>query len=206
MDITALVMAGGKGTRMGLNTEKPMIPFLNKHLIDYVVTAINQSKHVKTFYIVTSNNTPNTEQHCKNMGWNILHTDANGYHDDLKQAAHKANLTGPILTMPSDVPAITGKFLDKVINEFEQCQKEFLAVFVPIQKRLDLGLSISSTDEYKGTLYAVSGINIVNGTKIQENNKIETSAIITEETEVLLNINTQKDIQIAKKLIDTTTH
>jgi adenosylcobinamide-phosphate guanylyltransferase len=206
MDITAIVMAGGKGTRMGLPAEKPMLPFLGKPLIDYVVAAINQSKQVTTFYIVTSNNTPNTEQHCKNMGWNILHTDANGYHDDLKQAARKANLTGPILTMPSDVPAITGNFLDKVIGEFEQCQKDFLAVFVPIQKRLDLGLSISSTDEYKGVWYAVSGINIINGTKIQENNKIETSAIITEETEVLLNINTQKDIEIAQKLItDTTT-
>jgi len=198
-------MAGGKGSRMGLSTEKPMIPFKGKHLIDYIIAAINQSKQVTAFYIVTSSNTPNTEQHCKNMGWNILHTDAKGYHDDLRQAAHKANLTGPILTMPSDVPAITGKFLDKVVCEFEQCNKDFLAVFVPIQKRLDLGLSISSTDEYKGVWYAVSGINIINGKKIHEKGKIETSAIITEEIEVLLNINTQKDIEIAKKLLDTTT-
>jgi adenosylcobinamide-phosphate guanylyltransferase len=194
-------MAGGKGTRMGLNIEKPMFSFKGKHLIDYVVTAIDQSKHITTFYVVTSNNTPNTEQHCKNRGWNILHTNAKGYHDDLKQAANKANLIGPILTMPSDVPAITGKFLDKVVCEFEQCGKDFLAVFVPIQKRLDLGLSISSTDEYKGVLYAVSGINIVNGTKIQKDGKIETSAIITEETEVLLNVNTLKDIEIAQQLI-----
>lgn len=198
-------MAGGKGSRMGLSTEKPMIPFKGNHLIDYIIAAINQSKQVTAFYIVTSSNTPNTEQHCKNMGWNILHTDAKGYHDDLRQAAHKANLTGPILTMPSDVPAITGKFLDKVVCEFEQCNKDFLAVFVPIQKRLDLGLSISSTDEYKGVWYAVSGINIINGKKIHEKGKIETSAIITEEIEVLLNINTQKDIEIAKKLLDTTT-
>lgn len=205
MGIAALVMAGGKGTRMGLPTEKPMIPFLGKHLIDYVVEAINQSKQITTFYIVTSNNTPNTEQHCKNMKWNILHTDAKGYHDDLRQAARRANLADSILTMPSDVPAITGKFLDKVVYEFKQCEKDFLAVFVPIQKRLDLGLSISSTDEYKGVLYAVSGINIVNGTKIQESGKIESSAIITEETEVLLNINTQKDIEIAQKLITTKT-
>ena len=194
-------MAGGKGSRMGLTIEKPMLPFLGKPLIDYVVAAINQAKHVTTFYIVTSNNTPNTEQHCKNMGWNILHTNAKGYHEDLKQATKEANLTGAILTMPSDVPAITGKFLDKVIYEFEQCEKDFLAVFVPIQKRLEAGLSISSTDEYKGTWYAVSGINIINGTKIQKDGKIETSAIITEETEVLLNINTLKDVEIAQKLI-----
>jgi GTP:adenosylcobinamide-phosphate guanylyltransferase len=140
------------------------------------------------------------------MNWKIIHTDAKGYHDDLKQAVRKTNLTGPVLTMPSDVPAITGAFLDKVVCEFEQCGKDFLAVFVPIKKRLDLDLSISSTDEYQGVWYAVSGINIINGTMIQKDGKIETSALITEETEVLLNINTLKDVEIAQKIINANTH
>jgi len=41
----------------------------------------------------------------------------------------------------------------------------------------------------------------VNGARIHEEGKIETSAIITEETEVLLNINTLKDLEIAEKII-----
>jgi adenosylcobinamide-phosphate guanylyltransferase len=206
MGITALIMAGGKGTRMGLTVEKPMLPFLGKPLIDYVVVAISQAKDITDFYVVTSSNTPNTEQHCKNMNWKFIHTDAKGYHDDLKQAVYMVHLTGPVLTMPSDVPAITGLFLDKVVYNFEQCGKDFLAVFVPIQKRLDLGLSISSTDEYKGVWYAVSGINVINGAMIQKDGKIETSALITEETEVLLNINTLKDVEIAQKIINTPAH
>jgi adenosylcobinamide-phosphate guanylyltransferase len=201
MGITALVMAGGKGSRMGLPVEKPMLPFLGKPLIDYVVSAINQTKNIVDFYVVTSSNTPNTEQHCKNLNWKIIHTNARGYHDDLKQATRQANLVGPVLTMPSDVPAITGVFLDKVVCEFKQCGKDFLAVFVPIEKRLSLGLSISSTDEYMGVWYAVSGINIINGAMIQKDGKIETSALITEETEVLLNINTLKDVEIAQKIL-----
>ncbi|MCL2289074.1 MAG: NTP transferase domain-containing protein [Candidatus Bathyarchaeota archaeon] len=200
MGITAIVMAGGKGSRMGLPVEKPMLPFFGKPLIDYAIAAISQAKNITDFYIVTSNNTPNTEQHCKNMNWKTIHTNAKGYHDDLKQAVRSTKLTGPILTMPSDVPAVTGAFLDKVVCEFEQCGKDFLAVFVPIKKRLDLGLSISSTDEYNGTWYAVSGINIINGAMIQKDGKIETSALITEETDVLLNINTQKDVEIAQKI------
>jgi len=199
-------MAGGKGTRMGITVEKPMLPFLGKPLIDYVIAAVNQAKNITDFYVVTSSNTPNTEQHCKNMDWQFIRTDAKGYHDDLKQVVRKINLTGPVLTMPSDVPAITSFFLDKVVCEFEQCGKDFLAVFVPIQKRLDLGLSISSTDEYNGVWYAVTGINVINGTLTQKDGKIETSALITEETEVLLNINTLKDVEIAKKIMNTTTH
>ena len=46
---------------------------------------------------------------------------------------------------------------------------------------------------------AVSGVNVINGAKIQGEGKIETSAIIAEETEVLLNINTTKDLEIAEK-------
>jgi GTP:adenosylcobinamide-phosphate guanylyltransferase len=34
MDITALIMAGGKGSRMGLPVEKPMLTFMGKPLID----------------------------------------------------------------------------------------------------------------------------------------------------------------------------
>ncbi len=178
-----------------------MLPFLGNPLIDWVAKAISEAKNVSQFFVVTSANTPETEKHCLEKGWQILHTDARGYHNDLKQAVSKANLTGPILTMPSDVPAITGQFLDRVVNEFERCGKDFLAVFVPIKSRQDLGLSISSTDEYKGEWYAVSGINVINGVKIQGEGKIETSAIITEETEVLLNVNTLKDIEIAQKML-----
>jgi len=201
MKVPTLIMAGGKGKRMGLPVEKPLLPFLGKPLIDWVAEAVESATKVSEFYVVTSGNTPETEKHCKTKGWKILHTNAKGYHDDLKQAVHDADLTGAILTIPADVPAVTGKFLDKVISAFEASGKDFLAVFVPIEKRERLGLSISSTDEYKGVLYAVSGVNIITGAKIQEKGKVETSAIITEEIEVLLNINTLKDLEVAEKIM-----
>lgn len=201
MKIPALIMAGGRGSRMGLPTEKPMLPFMGKPLIDWVAQAILDAQKVSEFYVITSANTPKTEEHCKSMGWKTVHTGAKGYHDDLKQAVTKLGWMGPILTLPSDVPAITGPILDRVVSEFEANGKDFLAVFVPIQKRLDLGLSISSTDEYKGTWYAVSGVNIINGAKILGEGKIETAALITEETEVVLNVNTTKDFEIAQRLL-----
>ena len=204
MKIPALIMAGGKGSRMGLPVEKPLLSFLGKPLIEWVTKAVASATKISEFCVVTSGNTPKTEKFCKNKGWKVLHTEAKGYHDDLKQAVHDAGLTGAILTMPSDVPAVTGKFLDKVISSFEASGKDFLAVFVPIETRQRLGLSISSTDEYKGVWYAVSGVNIITGAKIQERKRIETSALITEETEVLLNVNTLKDVEIAEKMMRET--
>jgi adenosylcobinamide-phosphate guanylyltransferase len=199
MKVPALIMAGGKGKRMGLPFEKPLLPFLGKLLIDWVAEAVASSEKVSEFYVVTSENTPQTEKHCQNKKWKVLHTDARGYHNDLKQATQLADLMGPVLTVPADSPAITGKFLDKIITQFEACGKDFYAVFVPIRAREGLGLSVDSTDEYKGECYGVSGVNIVNGAKIQLEGKIETNAIITTEVEVLLNINTIKDLEIAEK-------
>ncbi len=198
MKVPALIMAGGRGSRMGLPTEKPMLPFMGKPLLDWVAAAVLEASKVSEFYVITSSNTPNTERHCLERGWKVVHTDAKGYHDDLKQAIRKLGWTGPVLTMPSDVPAITGPILDRVVAEFEGCGKDYLAVFVPIEKRQALGLSISSTDEFKGVWYAVSGVNIINGTKTLEAGKIETSAIITEEVEVVLNVNTTKDFEVAE--------
>jgi adenosylcobinamide-phosphate guanylyltransferase len=201
MKVPALIMAGGKGKRMGLPVEKPLLPFLGKPLIDWVVEAVISAAKVSEFYVVTSENTPETEKRCRSKGWKFLRTEAKGYHDDLKQVVHDAGLAGAVLTIPADLPAVTGRFLDKVVSAFEACGKDFLAVFVPIKAREDLGLSVSSTDEYKSVWYAVAGVNIVNGAKMQEEGKIETTAIITEETEVLLNINTLKDLDVAMKIM-----
>ncbi|MDR1993677.1 MAG: NTP transferase domain-containing protein [Nitrososphaerota archaeon] len=201
--VPALIMAGGRGSRMGLATEKPMLPFLGKPLIDWVVRAILSAQKISEFCVITSVNTPKTEKYCIDKGWKVLHTDAKGYHDDLKQAVDCLGWLGPVLTMPSDVPAITGAILDRVIWEFDLCNRDFLAVFVPIEKRQSLELSISSTDEYRGVWYAVSGINIVNGAKILGAGKTETAAIITEEIEVVLNINTPKDLEIATQIVST---
>jgi adenosylcobinamide-phosphate guanylyltransferase len=201
MNVPALIMAGGKGKRMGLPVEKPMLPVLGKPLLDWVVEAVTGTRNVSEFYIVTSENTPETEKRCNQMGWHVLRTDAKGYHQDLKQAVRLVDLKGPVLTIPADLPAVTGEFLDKVIDAFESCGKDFLAVFVPIVVRERLGLSVSSTDEFRGVWHAVSGVNIVDAQKIQEDGKIETDAIITEEVEVLLNINTVKDLEISERIM-----
>lgn len=203
MKVPALIMAGGMGKRIGLPLEKPLLPLLGKPLIDWVAEAVADASNVSEFYVVTSLNTPLTEEHCRRKGWKILRTDANGYHNDLKQATRVANLMGPVLTIPADSPAITGKFLDKVIGLFEECDTDFYAVFVPVAAREALGLSVDSIDEYKGIWHAVSGVNIVNGAKSQTQDKIETRALVTDEVEVLLNINTLKDLEIAEKTMKT---
>jgi adenosylcobinamide-phosphate guanylyltransferase len=200
MKVPALIMAGGKGKRMSLPMEKPLASFLGKPLIDRVLEAVESSKSILTFYVVTSINTPETEKRCQQKGLKVIRTDAKGYHHDLQQAIIEAKLSCPILTISADLPTLTGSFLDKVVTTFEECGKDFLAVFVPIESRESLGLSVSSTDYYEGVLYAVSGVNIINGAKINQE-KIPTGALITHEAEVLFNINTVRDLEISERIV-----
>jgi adenosylcobinamide-phosphate guanylyltransferase len=200
LKVPALIMAGGKSKRIGLAIEKPLLPFLGRPLIEWVVGAVRSSSKISECYVVTSENAPETEKKCLKDGLKVIRTDGRGYHDDLKQAILEAQLRCPVLTIPADLPAVTGEFLDKVITAYESCGKDALAVFVPISTREALELSVSSTDLHMGVLYAVSGVNIINGAKILEE-KIDTSAIITGEIEVLLNINTLKDLDIAEKIM-----
>ena len=201
MRIPALIMAGGKGTRIGLAVEKPLLPFLGKPLIEWVVEAVKSAEKISEFYVVTSRNAGKTEQKCLKDGLKVIRTDGKGYHDDLKQAILAAQLSGAVLTMPADLPAVTGRFLDKVVTAYQKCGKDALAVFVPISTRETLELSVSSTDEHKGVWHAVSGVNVINCARIRDEGKIDTDAIVTDEVEVLLNINTLKDLAIAERIM-----
>jgi adenosylcobinamide-phosphate guanylyltransferase len=199
MKVPALIMAGGRGKRICSDIEKPLLSVQGRLLIERVVNAAKSAKNISEIYIITSGNTPQTEKKCIKDGLNILRTDGKGYHNDLKQAILEGKMNFPVLTMPADLPALTGKFIDKIIEIFEKKGKNALAVFVPLEKREKMELSVSSKDEFEGVLYAVSGVNIINGKKILSEGKIDTAAYITDEIEVLFNINTQKDLDIAEK-------
>jgi adenosylcobinamide-phosphate guanylyltransferase len=200
MRIPALIMAGGKGKRLGLKTEKPLVLCLGRPLIDWVVEAVLSAKKISEIIVATSPNTPETEKKCVANGLKVVRTEGKGYHDDLRQVILEAKLHCPLLTIPTDLPALTGEFLDKTVFAFERTRKDALAVFVPIKRREELGLSVDSTDKHEGIEYAVSGVNIINGAKILET-KLNTDAIVTEEIEAALNVNTLKDLEIAEKIL-----
>jgi GTP:adenosylcobinamide-phosphate guanylyltransferase len=71
---------------------------------------------------------------------------------------------------------------------------------VPVKKREELKLSASSTYDYEGVAYVISGVNLINGAKILEK-KLNECAVITEEIEATLNVNTLKDLDTAEKIV-----
>lgn len=58
MGLTALVMAGGKGSRMRLAEEKPLIKVCGKPVIQYVIAALCKAKSIDSIVVATTKCTP----------------------------------------------------------------------------------------------------------------------------------------------------
>ncbi|MEM2420019.1 MAG: NTP transferase domain-containing protein [Candidatus Bathyarchaeia archaeon] len=202
MTFTALIMAGGRGKRFGSSVEKPLALFMGKPLITWVVEAVQASSKISNFYVVTSPNTPETEAKCLREGLRVIRTDGKGYHEDLKQAIIASRLYHPVLTVSSDLPALTGKFLDKVLSIYERCGKPALTVLVPIEKFREAGLSAPSLYSYRGVDYVVSGVNVLDGAKIFEE-EIDQETLILEDVEAVININSYEDLRRAECFLST---
>ena len=77
-----LVMAGGKGTRMGLSEEKLLLKY-KKPVIFHVIDALNNSGCFSKIMVATSSNSPNTVQVLEQKGIETLDTPGKGYSSDL---------------------------------------------------------------------------------------------------------------------------
>jgi adenosylcobinamide-phosphate guanylyltransferase len=198
MKVPALIMAGGKGSRMGLPVEKPLACFHGEPLVGRVVNAVKSAKLVSEFFVITSQNAPQTEKWCVEQGLPVFRAEGKGYHLDLKQVITQKNLHRPVLTVSSDLPTLTGEFLDSVVEAFVKCGKDALAVYVPFENRKAFGLSTSSLDVWEGKQVVISGVNMINGAKIDEPT-IPSGAWITDDAAVLYNVNTKEDLEIAEK-------
>lgn len=204
MRIVALIMAGGKGTRFSGDIEKPMAIFNGKPLIRRVIEAAKESKKIAEIYVAATSYSPKTVQEAKKASMNIIETEGKGYHADVKQAIQDANINCPVMVVSADLPLLKGSFLDEIIEEYERSGKPALTVMIPEEALIKFGLSAVSPYEYNGKMYAVSGINIIDGRKILYEQ--EQKVIISRRPEAVFTVNSVKDLEAAKNYLLRTTN
>ena len=138
--VIALVMAGGKGTRMELNCEKPLVQVNGKFLIDYVMDNLENSNKINDVFIATSPHVPLTQEYAIKKGYNVIKTPGYGYLDDLGfllSYFESKNLDEILLTIGADLPGVDGKLIDFILNEYllayKKSHKPAMCVAVPIE-------------------------------------------------------------------------
>jgi len=192
-------MAGGKGTRFGGDTEKPMAQFIGKPLIRRVIEATKESKRIAETYVAVTSYSPKTAQEAAEASVKVVETDGQGYHADLQQAVQDANLKCPVLIISADLPLLNGEFLDEIISEYEESGKPALTVLIPEEAFREYGVSAVSLFEHDGKMYAVSGINIIDGQRILEEQEQE--VIVSRRPEAVFTVNSSKDLESAKNYL-----
>lgn len=199
MRIVALIMAGGKGTRFGGDAEKPMAQFKGKPLIRWAIEAVKESERISETYVAVTAYSPKTAQEARKASVRVIETDGRGYHADVQQAVQDAKIRCPVLIVSADLPLLDGEFLDKVIEEYEESGKPALTVLIPEEALVEYGLSAVSPYEHEGKVYAVSGINIVDGRRILEEQEQE--IIVSSRPEAVFTVNSLKDLEAAKNYL-----
>jgi len=132
-----IVMAGGKGTRMGL--EKPMLEFRGKKFLDISCEAIMKSG-LKCM-VAVSGNAPKTMEYAKSK-YEILITPGEDYCYDVKFIFDK--LKEPFLTVVSDIPFISYLDIIELLNDYKG--RSIAGIVIKNGKMEYVGINIVAND------------------------------------------------------------
>ena len=198
MGVTALVMAGGKGTRMALSEEKPMLKVGGKTVIEHVLAALENAEKVDSIVVAVSDYTPKTARFMAKFPVKVIKTPGKEYVSDMGYAVKKLKLQ-TVLAVAADLPLITGETIDDIVERYEQCGKPALTVVVSMETKEKLGLGREYAFEVKNELVVPAGINVIDGRRIDEE-ELDEEICVVDRKEVAVNINTIQELRIAENL------
>ena len=194
----ALVMAGGKGSRMGYcGVEKPMIEIGGVYTIERVVNALKSSKQIDRILVSVSPNTPDTERYMKEIEVETIRTSGVDYVEDLHNSFRR--LTGGyVLTCPSDMPLLRSYTVDAFIEYFTENPDNSMTAVVEEDVVIKTGITPSFDFGYEGKKWVLSGINIMDRKKTLAGEELSYSYFMTDWVDLAINMNTQHELDIAR--------
>jgi adenosylcobinamide-phosphate guanylyltransferase len=200
MGIVALVMAGGKGTRMKLKEEKPLIEVCGKPVIEYVLAALRNAKKIDKIIVATTNRTPKTTALMRRLGVEVIETPGNDYVSDMGYVVQTLKL-GVFLAIAADLPLVRAEMIDAVIERYECCGKPALTVAVPLETKAKLGMCIEYSFREDNRDVVPVGINVIDGTKRYGDEWLDQDILVMNNEELAININTVEELQLAERLL-----
>jgi adenosylcobinamide-phosphate guanylyltransferase len=201
MGITALVMAGGKGTRMKLPVEKPLINVCGKPSIQYVLAALKEAKKINRVIVATTTVTPKTTALMKQLGVQVIETPGKDYVSDMGFTVQSLKL-GVFLGISADLPLVKGEMIDEIVTRYEVCGKPALTVAVPIEVKTQLGMGVEysfKTDDGRDVVPV--GLNVIDGSKRYGDEWLDQDIFVVDHPELAVNINTVQELALAEQLM-----
>lgn len=189
----ALIMAGGKGTRLGMG-EKGLVRLCDIPLIEYVLTAVLGAG--LTPVVITTPMTPYTANYCRAHEVDIICTEGNGYVEDITEAALFLQEDGPLMIICADVPGIRSHHLCTILKIYAEEKKTACSTWIPARFLGERGGIHRYSREIEGVCAIPVGVNILLGSRIREEQE-ETQILLTD-PHLAFNINTPPELSVAE--------
>jgi adenosylcobinamide-phosphate guanylyltransferase len=202
--VVALVMAGGRGTRMKLSQEKPLIEVCGKPVIQYVLAALGDAKKIDRIIVATSKGTPKTTALMRKSGIEVIETPGKDYVSDMGWVVQTLKL-GVFLAIAADLPLVKSEMIDAVVERYERCGKPALTVAVPLETKAKLGMCIEYSFNEDGRDVVPVGINIIDGSKRYGDEWLDQDIYLMKNEELAVNINTVSELKFAEHLLSKKT-
>ncbi len=184
----AIILAGGKSSRLGEGIEKALIEIGGKRLIDLVVESVRESK-AEDFLVAITKNTPKTRKYCKLLNYKTVETPGEGYHEDLQYLL----LRYPeFVSVACDIPFLRNGHINAMIDAYLS-RKPRISITGAVP--LDIvpeNITPSYVFKHGGKEFVSCGINVVTTSE-------DSIPFVFNDPLLAINVNTSDDLSMAKK-------
>jgi len=191
-----IVMAGGKGARLNMG-EKPLVSLLDRPLLEWVLLSCHEAAF--PFLVATSKYTPYTANYCRTHEYPQFQTQGNGYISDLMEVLAAVDITGPVMTIVSDLAGLRGSHLQLIEDEYHKAGEEACSVWVLQRLCVEHGFSYSCIEEYHSEQIVPAGINVLDGSICDREQK--EFRFVTDDPTFACNINSPSDLLSAIRFL-----
>ena len=186
------VMAGGKGSRMNLDSEKLLLKY-KKPVILHVVDSLNDSKCFSKILALTSLHSPNTKKLLQENNINTFDTSGIGHAEDLSLVLQSTN--DSVLVTSGDLPLLDKEIVQQIVNYYDP-KKIWTSILVTNKFLTTLGLKSNYSVNYNDEICHYTGISLINANKITSSENTNENYIIIDDKRVGFNLNTKQDYEL----------
>ena len=187
-----IVMAGGKGSRMSLPTEKLLLVY-KKPVILHVIEALKESKCFSRIIAATSHNSPETKKLLEKSDIELYDSSGTGYVEDLNDLL--VSIKDSVFLTSGDLPLLDGKTIQQIVKQYNP-ENVWTSILVTKEFLKSLKISTGYEINFNGKICCYSGISMINAEKIIDTKNVTENYIVSNNKNIAFNLNTKEDYEL----------
>lgn len=188
----ALVMAGGKGSRMDSKEEKLLLQY-QKPVVLHVIDALRKSGCFSRIVAATSGNSPKTRAVLLEYGTEIIDTSGADYVPDLNFAL--SQLDDTVMVVSGDLPLLDADVVQKMISQHKK-ESTWQSFVVTKDFLASQGIAAEFSVMCGGLECYYTGISLVNPKMITP--QVNETCTVFDDKRIAMNLNTKYDYSLLK--------